>query len=570
MLPDTDYSLVVDLGALKYSDFEHAATYSQDGSPAFRRFVADNLDLHSVPIEVLVQPDERFFSPQDPLEQDKKLSVSFDKIRKSSNDGFKMPQDPFFTLRADGDMAPFDYGYQSFLVHTKPIADTSLKFVKAPVAISIWANGRPVDEISVALCIVVDPTAKCSADAISSPESLSGVDLSGRGIRPDAALQIIDRGTSLVGVYRCNACGGDGGGFVVWRVDQPSKWLADRVKEIQTDVTAPIDPNASVTRTQLFEQGGDNLFNVVFSALDGTTAAARTEFAKFVATSAARTSGPPSTLFVRLMPRVPGLTLAPLGLMRVPLAGGKVFLGQYLDIQTPLEYQDYSADSQCVKSWQLFVPPDPKTFSTTDPDTDPVPTTLRDVELARSEFSDWISAFHDSCPSCVVSKESDFASWLGASEPAGSWGVIMLSHHFANRLYFFDGGNPAVSASSIARAFARPSIVIFGACGTAEPGASEFIRNFNSHGVGAALATSTEVESKLAGRFLKTLMDLLAAAAQSGDGTYTIGRARFDATIQLSKKADDNGELYGPRAFAFILVGNSSIHACIPAKGTSH
>jgi hypothetical protein len=365
-------------------------------------------------------------------------------------------------------------------------------------------------------------------------------------------------------------CTSTAGDFLVWKIDQTARWFADRIKEIQHDISQPIDPNSNATRTQLFEQGGDNLFNVLFSGLDAETAATKAAFLNFVSAAASKAGGQPPTLFVRLMPRVPGLTLAPLGLTRVPVTGRKILLGEYLDIQTPLEYQDYAADDQCVKTWQLFVPPDPKSFSTPDPDTDPVPLTLRDVEVARAEFSDWIGAFHDACPSCVINKESDFASWLAASDPPDQRAVVILSHHFANRLYFFDGGTPAVSASSVARTFVRPSIVILAACGTAEPGASEFLRTFNSHGVSAAIATSTEVESKLAGRFLKTLMDLLAAASQAGDRTYTIGRARFDATLRLSKDADDAGVPYGPRALAFVLVGNSAIHVCVPPKGSGH
>jgi hypothetical protein len=258
----------------------------------------------------------------------------------------------------------------------------------------------------------------------------------------------------------------------------------------------------------------------------------------------------PPSLFVRIIPGRPNLTLAPIGLMHVSVPNSTPeFVGFVANVQTPLEYQDYSPSSDCISRWVLFVPP--KT-----PPPKVQATELEAVLVARESFKGWIDSVRQSCATCVIENEYDFQNWLSQPGKDESDAIVILSHHSGNALFFNETTEqPRVLASAVRRSFASPSLVIVDACGTSEPGASEFIRQFNFRGVMSAVATSTKVEPMLAGKFLAKLMGLFKEHA--GDRDYTLSQARFDAVRALEPE-------FGAKALAFILAGNGALRLCVP------
>jgi hypothetical protein len=145
---------------------------------------------------------------------------------------------------------------------------------------------------------------------------------------------------------------------------------------------------------------------------------------------------------------------------------------------------------------------------------------------------------------------------------------LILSHHDADRIYFVDGG-PTVEYTNVLRSFAKPSLVILNGCGTAKPGASNFIRAFNRDGVSTAVATSYAVDAQMAGLFADRLMEALAAKAN--DPSYTVSMAKFDAMKEVSKSSmpAGSGATWGPRALVFTLVGDGGVRVCTPPPITS-
>jgi hypothetical protein len=543
-----DYSLIVNLSAILYSESE-PGVYSTKASSTFSSWLKKNSSLNSADLDILVLPDRRYFAPQLPNEAMKALHVDLKKIRDIQEKGFILPVSPFETLRANQGNADFSFGIQSFRVRTKSLSGP------ATIALSIWANGTPIDEVSVSLCIVANVGDPCHPIP-SNTGGLQGADLSGVGPYPDAALHIIDRQSDIVGVYRCNMCGWPEHDYRAWQIGESAQWFADQAKEILTLMTQSPDPDSKVTITQIFGQAGDDLYNTIFHShdQDPDLGTAKKGFADFIssAQSSQQNGKRAPTLFVRLIPTKPDLVLVPVGLMRVPLDDhSKQFVGYNVEVQSPLESQDYSKPVGCISKWVLFVPPDKPT----------VPS-LTDVYQARTQFADWITRFKDACPECVIDIESKFQSWLdGSDKPVGD-GLVLLSHHSANSVFFYRDGSPAVHSASVSRTFNTPSFVLIDGCGSSMPGASEFIRKFNELGVSSVIATSTEVEPVMAGKFLDTFMNLLATHAK--EDTYTVSRARLDTVRILSALKDEAGEAYGPRALAFVLAGNGALKACLP------
>jgi hypothetical protein len=265
--------------------------------------------------------------------------------------------------------------------------------------------------------------------------------------------------------------------------------------------------------------------------------------------------------------------------MTVPLPNSSsVFLGYHFTIETPLELQDYTSSISCISRWVLLVPPAD------------IPNEA--LKAAREEFvkdENWIQDFSAWQDHAEVDDDLDkFAKWWapiktnsgstateGApTEGAGTEGIseitatestalLIMSHHDTNKLVFDPvTGIPAVFSSGIRRTFAVPSVAIINACGTAEPGAFDFVRELNRAGVNSIVATNTEVDAQMAGRFASILLGLI--RDHSGDPRYTLEVAKFDAVNALSKVP--KGKPYGPRALIFSLLGNGNVKLCAPPK----
>ena len=542
-----DHTVVVNLAALSYRQFEGEGVYSQDSSASFAEWVERNNDIDSADVEVLVIPDQRYFQMRG--ENAKPLHIDLKKIRDARKSELYLYRSPFEYLHSHGGEAPFSFGMQFFRLKTMPNAPLG----NAPVALSIWADGKPIDEVAVNLCVAVRAEDICPTSSASSSYSLRGVDLSGKQDLPDAALHLIERGSDVVGVFRCNSCGG--GGYLCWTIGQQADgWLANRVSEVVQHLTPP------VSSQEYFTQAGDVLYNLIFpNSQDPDEAGAEKAFGSFF--SAAHAKGPadqPLSLFVRLLSNKPNLVLFPIGLMRAPLPdGSKGFLGLNVNIEAPLELQDYSVPSKCISNWVLFVPP-------ADPNDS---LGLGDLADARDYASGWIDLMAKSCPECTYTDPGKFSDWLlGNNQPVtakASQAVVVLSQYKNNSLFFNGAAEnpPSVPSGSIRRTFAAPSFVILDACGTAAPGGSEFIRALNSHGVYSLISTSTAIPGPMGGQFLKIFMELLTKHPE-----YTVSRARYEAVKTLNDTHGSNDKPYGPQALVFTLVGNGSLHLCMPQR----
>jgi hypothetical protein len=542
-----DYRLVVNLAAMQYRRFEGEGVYSQESSESFRDWLQHHADIDSAEVEILVVPDQRYL--QLPAEHAKRLHVDVRKIRDVQDRGYILPGSPLAFLRRNNGDARWSFGIESFPLRVLPTAPLG----SAPLALSFWANGKPIDEVALNLCVVAGPEDKCPSGSASGGYTLRGIDLSGNQKFPDAALHLIERGTDLVGVFRCNSCAG--GGYLSWAITQETGgWLADRVSEVMQLLTPPVQSQGS------FTQAGDVLYNLVFpNSQDRDEAEAERAFSGFFVTARAkRSTDVPSSLFVRFLSNRPSLVLVPMGLMRVPLPGGsKDFLGFSVNIEAPLELQDYSVQSKCISDWVLLVPPaSEKSGELAD---------ARDYANAAG----WIDLMTKSCPDCTYSDPAKFSDWLlGNTQPlppTDSQALVVLSQYRNNRL-FFDGtvdNPPSVPSGSIRRKFPTPSFAVLDACGTAAPGGSEFIRALNAHGVSSLVATSAAIPGPLGGHFLRIFMELL-----KNHPDYTVSRARFEAVRALSEvhwtNAHNEDQPFGAQALEFSLVGNGSLRLCLP------
>jgi hypothetical protein len=566
------FLLVVDLSAIKYDGVKEGATYSHRISGSFDKWLQENSD-GTATVQILAIPDERFFERLNDNDRVRPLEINLARIRRTLKDGFVLDGSPFNYLAKSGGKAAFSFGDQkaAFQLRSKDHVKGATS-----IALSIWADGKPVDEISFPACVTVTENDTCSFPKQSNQDSLEGVDVANRANIPDAALHLVELdSSSLVGVFRCNTCGWRSDEFRTWRLGRSADWFRDQFATTvlpkitlasvgsdaaQAPAGSPDQQVAIQYDKKLFEGAGDALYGLVFHSEDGLPVTAAEAFRSFVSDAIAREKPGQvrPSLFVRLLPQQADKSfIVPIALARVEVSPGKSeYLGFHFRIQTPLELQDYSASSQCISKWIMLVPPDNLNGNP--------------LAQARQEFAGWITTFATPPSTAKVYDDLDTFNreWLKpmpVPQSEENDAVLILSHHEKNTLHF--DPDDAGIFPDMKRRYAAPSIVILAACQTASPGAFEFVREFNLHGASAVMASAVDVVPKMGGRLLALLATQL--DANSNDQKYTLDRALFDALATLSGESDgypSSPEPWGGRVLIFELIGNGGLHVCVPHK----
>lgn len=547
LLTGKPYALILDLAALQYGI--ETGAFGRPTSSEFDNWLNGSSDSEAT-VKILVIPDERFFRAQGDGERVKPFEINLTKLRQARARGFKLNGSAFKYLKKHKD-SPFTFGRQVFAIQPKSVVGS------AAVALSIWADGRPVDELSVPICIVKDIKDPCDA-AAPVDVSFNGVDPVSHGAVPDAALHLVELDSAtLVGVFRCNSCQGwKPDEFRTWTLGRSAAWFSDMLTK--TLVTG-FEQASTAADEHAFQNVGTALYHSFFQNDQGISQPSDAEqgFKEFVSAALQREGlvPTPPSIFIRLLPQTSEpLFMFPLGLMSVPLPNNSnIFLGFHFRIETPLELQDYTSSSSCISKWVLLVPPE-------DIDN-------QALKRARSAFDGWIQAFDGWEGHAQVDEDlTTFGNWAEQeTKDKESIALLIMSHHDTNKLVFnLDTGIPAVFSTNIQRSFTVPSLAIINACGTVAPGAFDFVRELNRNGINSIIATNTEIDGAMAGLFASTLMDVLQAHAN--DPKYSLDLAKFDAVNTLSKLPDPTNKPYGPRALIFSLIGNGDIKLCTPPR----
>jgi hypothetical protein len=312
------------------------------------------------------------------------------------------------------------------------------------------------------------------------------------------------------------------------------------------------------TRAQLLVKG-QALADFIFPALSDAEAAQRA-FETFV--SVRRPSLPDrrkglARLFVKFdfRPVDQSLVILPMGLLVVKTAQGDDFLGRHVAIEQPLSRASYRQTSVCPSRWVALVP-------------NGGAETLRLAEAAlRKTGSDWVGTSGLE----VYNDLGLFRNWLrtGGIQPSST--LLVLSHHDRNQLFFFP--EDAVVSPNIRSHYEAPSIVILSGCGTGQPGAVDFVEQFNQHGFDGAIVSSFDVHPAVAGAYAGCFRQHSEVPGTGSDLAYV----HYEAINNCSWPTKDpplltepgttgveelTSELYALNALKFTLVGNSNLRIC--------
>jgi hypothetical protein len=487
----------------------------------------------------------------------KPLTVNLEKVRKFQKAKYQqVPADPFAILRQEAaqDKDPdFMFGRVLFGIKTGSMEGN------ASVALSIWVDNeevgvsRPVDEIALSFCVSASvPDTETCQGVRPSQYGLRGIDsvriASETTTFPEAALHFVQLAPDrpVIGVFKRND---NSEGYKVWTLKKTAKELNTFLSETQLKVAG----EATTDKDFLFH--GQELYNTLFPPDDDLDRqAARAALETFVREHLPKESQPllPShpSIFVRLVNQG---EILPLGLMTVP-SGEKSagFLGFNFRIETPLPIQSYQSSSDCLSQWAMVVPP--------ESGVDASLAAARRQALAVIE-----QKWQPLAKPYTVMKT--FGSWLGQREKGTDEDVtalVVLSHHAKNTLSLKEGDS--ITSASVVRRFKRPVLAILNGCGTAQPGAEEFIKELNARGVTTVIATSTEVEPDLAGDFFNCLDETL--EKHVSDKNMTVSQVFQESLFCLRGKSPSQigAQPYGAKVLKYALLGNGNLRLCSPKK----
>lgn len=547
-----DYSIVIDLSAFAFHQGAHS--YGKEVSKAVKDILAGPEDPTFL---ILITPDPDFLALTSPSHNAKPLTIQRQQLKKSLGTTITLNRDPFEELRTNPE-SQISFGRVAFDVHTANHVGTTA------VAISIWSHDHPVDELSVPICIGTEADCGQSEDSISLRGSESVRMATGKDSNslPEVAIHFVTLDDdSIIGVFRCNACTDwRSDEYHTWRLGRSRKWLIDYLSNtVLTDFE-------HTTASNVFLRHGHELFEALFPSADtGDGSSSDDTFPKYLATHETQDSARATiTIFVRaLLSGDDDFVAIPLMLAVSP--NGSQQLGLEYRIETPLPYQRYDRSSKCLANWTAFLPAlNPNdcgtNFSNLNACSD-------DLQLLLYGLGSWATSLATASPGLHSYTDIDgYAQWLGthATKPDDPESLLIMSHHDSDRLYFDPAGTDTIEATGVARSFRTPTFALLNACGTGKPGATEFVRRFNAHGVNSIIATSTTVDAEMAGVFARLFLTDL--ANHSKTESYRVSDAWFDTVRALTQEKDRDGAEYGARALSYMLIGDAGIRLCAPSQ----
>jgi hypothetical protein len=567
--PNDDFRLVVDLSQLQ---LRLRAVISQGIAVQLRKWLSEEHD--PVPaLEVMVIPDTKAFRFAPNEIRLKSLPLNLNPLRQDFVTPDISTEAALAQLRSHRGKAPFDLGNVSFLLSAGSAVGPH------NIGLMFWAHkknvGRiPVGEASVPVCISATPAdeSQCVNELTDSSPAAPILSGATRILPADGAFDIVELDEdNVVGTFRCNGCPGWGPDEILsWRLANNMSGMAAYVSTtlkaaFEHAADANNDPGRAAPDWTGYARAGRDFYNLLFASPEDAANAdlVQKRLTAFIEKEIQdeKGGGPEAksrVILFRMFSRNPGdFPVLPLNLMSVPLTdGSSEYLGAHFRIRQALYYPSPRAPSACISSWRVLVPP--ATLS------DPIAT------AARPPLAQWIVSFQRVPQQADVSEDLvRFGEWLDPSNiamdaannaaPDGA-GVVVLSHHEGNRLFFDSSAQDVgIDSQGITRVFGNPSAAIIDACGAADPKAFDVMQQLNRHGVSAIIASTTKVDAAVGGKFLATLLDVAAAHAKSAG--YSLQLARYEAARQLSQDPH-----IGPQPLSFGYFGDDDIAVCLPPK----
>lgn len=478
-----------------------------------------------------VLPDTTYFEDPSHENRRKDLNVDLNKIR--GYRGASM-EEMWRDIRQNRETSKYVFGQEGFLLTTRENCDDGW----ASVAIVLFRNMRPVDEVKAVFCV-----GNCrEEDKPMVPANASALHvLSEKSQPPDGALYFLELDRNkLVGLFLDSSSDGTNShNYMSWNV-ATVEGLKDKIGKIFSEL------NNRYQKKDL-ERTGRTLMQNIFGN-ENTEEYKR--FKAFVQKKIRETENrnvSPS-LFVRVVTSDKKVSpFIPLGLLLImddtdPCRN--FFLGQRFRVISPLPIrQSYARNNNCISSAVAFLPPDGKTSDTA-------------LENAKT-------AMADSLKNLGVRKQlknmKDINDYLISGQTVGSsTALLILSHHSKDRIWFTNVED-YVAPGDFSFSFGMPSFAVLNACETAATDENDFVNTLNEKGMDAVIATASEVRGYMNGRFFFCLDKTI--REKKGVPLSQIVHDTLVGCLWSDKDSDNIS--FEANVLKYVFLGNGDLTLCI-------
>lgn len=530
----SDYQIVLDLAAFAYASKDKSVSARPAGYGLLDWLKHQKND--AVQLKILMVPDPAMLSAGQGRVQDFDIDVR--QLKKYLGGGkHKIPKDPFVTLQKQP-QSDFRFGHAQFKFHTRDVEGTTY------VGLSLWVGEKPLDEILVPVCISnvgdVDSCEPLGGNGRYHSDPLNALPLALDKDIPATSLHFFEIDSDrTIGVFRTK-----NGDYLTWSIPNLTDSLGKFIEKV---LLKNFDKEVSDAALQ---QTGYELYNLLLPVGTEGATKARDEIQKLVEEriqkSGRLADAPP--FMVRIAPLNPDKAFfIPLGMVAVPVADKKYFLGDYFRVISPLPFQSYQPTPKCISRWVMVMAP----YEDQSP---------KELREARDQLSTWANTCRGA--DCIDSMPK-FETWIGTETVEKQSTALLILSHYENESLTFNH-KEFVSPSAIVMRFQSPSIAVVDACAAAAPGADEFVKRLNESGFEAVVATTTTVTPIMAGQYFNLLAKQV--EKHKGEADYTLSKAHFDAVQALREAPTDpvhpGPSRYGGKALIYSLWGNGSLSLC--------
>lgn len=554
----TKYNVVLDLSAFQYKikgiDYYGPSVGLMNDIGEALKIMRKraNFDLVAVII-----PDTTYFNNPNSADQRKILRINLNKMRgmRPLDYNILKPDHMHKDIRKRKEKSNFVFGHVAFPLTTKEKEDCNDGW--ATVAIVLFRNNRPVDEIKTAFCVG-------TCDEKARPKSFSGL-ISGYELGllsedssvPDGSITFLElEEDRMYGVF-CDTSSKS------IRKDYCVSWQNRTQEELKNSIHNISEELGNHFSEEDLRRTGKTIMQSIFG--NENTSQYKT-FKQFVRKKKADSekSGTIPSLFARVVTSGNKVSpFIPLGLLLITADNDEeeeFFLGQYFKVVTPLPvHQSYSNKTLCIPEAVAFLPP----ATTGDASLKYVNDGLAGISASNPAMH-W-TTYRD------ISEIKKFIGKKDKDKKEPSTALFILSHHHQNKMYF-DNSSKYITAGDFLLKFNRPSAAILNACDTSVPDASNFVIQLNAIGIDAIIATSTKVHGYMAGRFHYCLHKVIkehkdkAKEKKNSIPPYTVSQMFYDAVINcLWDSPNEAGRMkfaFEANALKYILLGNGDLKLC--------
>ncbi|MGZ8911225.1 MAG: OmpA family protein [Methylococcaceae bacterium] len=517
----------------------------------------------TITLELVVIPDPKIFDTEPKII--KNYEINLKKLRSFIKNPIP-PKNVMEDLKDENSSHSYSFTKKpyAFKLKSKNIDSTKI----GSIGISIWYNGKPVDELILSFCVKPDNGNECPRivsvgksavfDAAVPDEKLLKI--------PNAALHILKFSDKQVyGVFSVNDKSSSTNDQPENLIDKYKIWsISEDYNEFLFSLKRNKDNFQKLTdldNLEAVKNPDDDLKKILFPNKKDNPNVKNAEqaFIDFSKTNVIEEQMPfmdnPKRIFIRMLSDEENQSVHfPLGRLNYG-DNEQSYLGFHFLIETSFPRQNYEITDKCINNIV------PVMF----------PEIFTEGKTINEKLNTWLVHNQDTTGTIdtyelnlndkkfpVTSNFDAFSTWIKTDNTYDSSFLVITSHHADGNMYFNEYSAQIVPNNMNLR-FKEPSVFLMNGCNTSDKTPNGILDKFNTLGFDAGIVTENPISSDFAGDYLVCFYNVLKNAKGK---TITVGKAFWDVQKCFYPANQLQNAKFRRRALGYILTGNSEVKIC--------